>query len=173
MAVGHEDAGLPHENSINYVLRTAQQNTLMLSSMADQKASVVLGASFVMASIVFADVAGQDDPAVASILLGVTAVVSGLLAAFSVMPRLSTAGRDADRPNVLFFADAANMSREVYGARMHEIIESSPAIYEAIIEDLHQASLVLAQRKYRLLRWSYVALTGGMVATLIAVLAGV
>jgi hypothetical protein len=164
------DGRVPHADAINYVLRTAQQNTLHLSAMADQKASVVLGASFVMASIVFSDVAGESDPAIASILLAVTAVASGLLAAFAVMPRVMTSVSTSDRRNLLFFGTVAGMDHDDYLEQMHRVIGSAPAIYDAILEDLYQASHVLMRRKYRLLRLSYVALTVGMVATLIAVL---
>ena len=161
---------VPHSDAINYVLRTAQQNTLHLSAMADQKASVVLGASFVMASIVFADVAGETDPALASILLAVTAVASGLLAAFAVMPSVAARVSTSERANVLFFGNVAAMEHDEYFDRMHAVIESGPSIYDAILEDLYQASHVLMRRKYRLLRLSYLALMVGMVATLIAVL---
>lgn len=169
MGDNHDEA-IEHSDAINYVLRTAQQNTLMLSSMADQKASVVLGASFVMASIVFADVGGESDPAVASILLAVTAVASGLLAALAVMPRIMTSTKNSDRVNLLFFGNVARMEHGDYVARMREMLDSSPAIHDAIIEDLYQAAQVLMHRKYRLLRLSYLALMVGMVATLVAVL---
>ncbi|MEO0493707.1 MAG: Pycsar system effector family protein [Actinomycetota bacterium] len=159
-----------HADAINYVLRTAQQNTLHLSAMADQKASVVLGASFVMASIVFSDVAGDTDPALASILLAVTAVVSGLFAALAVMPRGVSSKNSDGSTNVLFFGHVATMDHDEYFDRMQDVLESGPTIYGAILEDLYQASQVLMFRKYRLLRYSYVALTVGMVATLIAVL---
>ncbi len=161
-----------HADAINYVLRTAQQNTLHLSAMADQKASVVLGASFVMASIVFADVAGEADPALASILLAVTAVVAGLLAALAVMPRGLSTSKPEQSQNILFFGHVARMSREDYVEQMDDVLASGPDIYAAILEDLWQASQVLLFRKYRLLRYAYVALTVGMVATLIAVLTG-
>ena len=53
---------------------------------------------------------------------------------------------------------------------MRALIDDRDALYDAVIEDLYQAAEVLSSRKYPLLRASYIALTVGMVATLVAVL---
>ena len=162
-AAGVEDS----RGTVDYILRTAQQNTLQLSAMADQKASVVLGASFVMASIVFGDLTATDDRAIATIILAVTAVTAGLLAALSIIPRTGSRG---GRRNLLFFASIAELDHDEYLRQMRQMLGERDALYEAVLEDLYQASVVLRARKYPLLRASYVALTTGMVATLVAVL---
>ena len=82
--------------TVDHVLRTVQQNTLQLSAMADQKASVVLGAAFVMATIVFGDLTGLEESNVETVMLAVTAVLSGVLAALAVMPRIMV-GADVSR----------------------------------------------------------------------------
>ena len=156
--------------TVDHVLRTVQQNTLQLSAMADQKASVVLGAAFVMATIVFGDLTGLEDSNVETVMLAFTAVLSGVLAALAVMPRIMVGGEKAERPNLLFFGAIATIDTEDYIARMREVLADDDRIYEAILEDIHQASQLLLNRKYRLLKMSYLALIVGMIATLIAVL---
>lgn len=156
--------------TVDHALRTVQQNTLHLSAMADQKASVVLGAAFVMATIVFGDLTGLEEQNVETVMLACTAVLSGVLAALAVMPRIVIGGEEGGRPNLLFFGSIAQMDREDYIARMREVIQDDDLIYEAILEDIHQGAQVLLTRKYRLLKLSYLALIVGMIATLIAVL---
>ena len=169
----HRSAGsepIEGRQTVDHVLRTVQQNTLQLSAMADQKASVVLGAAFVMATIVFGDLTGLEDSNVETVLLAVTAVLSGVLAAFAVMPRIMVGGHQTERPNLLFFGAIATMERDDYIARMRELLQDDDAVYEAVLEDIHQGSHVLLARKYLLLKMSYLALIVGMISTLIAVL---
>ena len=68
------------------------------------------------------------------------------------------------------FGAIASMEPDDYVARMREVLADDDKIYDAIMEDIHQASQVLLGRKYRLLKLSYLALILGMIATLIAVL---
>lgn len=156
--------------TVDHALRTVQQNTIHLSSMADQKASVVLGAAFVMATIIFGDITGLDTLDVPRVMLAVTAVGSGVLAALAVTPRLKAAEQVGARKNLLFFGEVADLERDDYVARMREILHDDDAIYEAIMDDIHQASFVLLRRKYRLLQASYSMLIVGMLATLVAVI---
>ena len=82
--------------------------------MADQKASVVLGAAFVMATIVFGDLTGLDEQNVETVMLACTAVLSGVLAALAVMPRIMVGGEVSEVvPNLLFFGAIAQMNREM------------------------------------------------------------
>jgi len=64
------DGGSPADrnNAVNYLLRTAQQSNVHLSAMADQKASIVLGAAFVMATVASGDLISAEDPAPALIV---------------------------------------------------------------------------------------------------------
>ena len=152
--------------SADYVLRTAQQNLLQLSAMADQKASVVLGSAFVMATIVFGDVAGNGlDPVRVAIL--VTAIGSGLFAAIALAPRMVGAPAH-DQP--LFFGSIATMERDEYRHLMREMLDDDRRIHDAIVCDLHSASRVLLHSKFRPLQVSYLVLVVGMTSTLIVAL---
>lgn len=149
--------------SADYVLRTAQQNLLQLSTMADQKASVVLGAAFVTATIVFGDVAGSSDLDALRLSLLVTAILSGVLAAIALAPRLAT---KPAREQPLFFGSIARMDAEEYRRLMRDLLAADQRIYDAIVDDLHAASRVLVTSKFRPLQYSYLVLVVGMTATL-------
>ncbi len=156
---------LEANSTIDYALRTAQQNTLQLSSMADQKASIVLGSSFVITSIVFTGLDATDLEA-ARLSLAVTSVVSGLLAALALLPRMSWRRSVGSKPNLLFFGTVSRLDHADYRRRMREMLADDADIYDAIIEDLYQAASAPA-RKYQLLWLSYVTLMVGMVVSLV------
>ena len=149
--------------SADYVLRTAQQNLLQLSTMADQKASVVLGAAFVTATIVFGDVAGSSDLDALRVSLLVTAILSGVLAAVALAPRLVT--KPAPQ-QPLFFGSIAQMDADEYRELMRDLLADDQKIYDAIVNDLHAASRVLVHSKFRPLQYSYFVLVVGMCVTL-------
>ncbi len=157
----------------DYVLRTTQQNMVQLSALADQKASIVLGASFVVATIVFSGAA--DDPlGTAKLVLAITAIVAGVLAAVSLFPTVGgrwrpgarTEGQAGSAWNPLFFGSIARVEAEEYQARMRAILADDERVYGVILADLHQAANVLLHRKYRWLQASYLALITGMLTTL-------
>jgi hypothetical protein len=155
--------------SADYLLRTAQQNALALSAMADQKASVIMGAAFVIASIVLPS-ATTDGVSAVQITMGITSVVAGLLAALSLLPGHIKKGPPFNaESNPLFYGAVANMTREDYLATMNEIIEDDAKIYDAILWDIH-ASLHAPARKFQMLRYSYISLMVGMVASLLLAL---
>jgi len=158
---GHEQGRVAIDNA----LRTAQQGMLALSSMADQKASVVLGAAFVMATIVVGDLDGSGDTT--RVLLAITAIGSGALAGLALMPGSS---RSLKGHNPLFFEGIAQMSLEEYRAEMRNLTLTDAEVYDAICNDLHASSLALAKRKFPLLRLSYQFLIVGMVVTLASAL---
>lgn len=158
------DAEAQHgTSSADYVLRTAQQNLVQMSALADQKASVVLASAFVAATIVFGDVAGSAELDALRISMLVTAVLSGILAAVALAPRF---GIRPTKRQPLFFGSIAQMDRDEYREVMSEMLSNDRLIYETIVDDLHAASRVLVTSKYRPLQYSYLVLVVGMTATL-------
>ncbi len=151
-------------NAANYLLRTAQQANIQLSAMADQKASIVLGATFVMATVASGDLIANDDPSPALIVLAVASLVSGIFAILTLIPKVS-APSDGAAVNPLFFGHVARLSPEEFQGRMADVLADAESAQRAIVDDLHQASCVLLGSKYRWLRFSYLSLLLGMIAT--------
>ena len=152
----------------DYALRTTQQTLVHLAAMADQKASIVLGSSFVMATIVFGDVAGSAELDFVRVSLLVTAVLSGVLAAVALALRRSMSPEPHRQP--LFFGSIAQMDADEYETLMKGIIADTDRIHESIVRDIHAASGVLLTSKFRPLQWSYAVLVVGMLVTLVGAL---
>lgn len=149
-------------NTINYLLRTAQQSNVQLSAMADQKASIALGATFVMATVAAGDLLGDGDPAPALVVLAVASVVAGIFAILALIPKI---GAPEGAANPLFFGHVALFTAEEYHERMAEVLADPDTAHRAIIEDFRRSSVVLLRSKYRWLRFSYLTLLVGMLAT--------
>jgi len=160
----------PAEYSINAIhsLRTVQLGTLALSQMADQKASMLMGASFVVFSIAVGRSLGGALPWSLAIL-AFFAFLSALFAAIAVMPSI---GRPppAGSPNRnrLFFGhfwdrDEEEWTREVLGE-----LHTDERVFRMMLHDVYQNGQVLHRRKYRFLVYAYRTFIAGLLATLAA-----
>jgi hypothetical protein len=150
------------------MLRTAQQNQMALTALADQKANIVLGLGLLMATLSSNRLAqGSLPPALLVLLLA--GVMAGLFALTALLPRSSVAprgapgGAGAKAFNPLFFGGIATVDGPEYLERMGQIMGTDLAVYTAILTDLHTGARAL-RRKYQWLRYSYIALVAGMIA---------
>lgn len=156
-------------NTFDYMLRTSQQAHLQLSMMADQKASILLGAEVVMLTLLF----GRLDPQQANTWVFVLAgfvFISAIFALMAVMPKYKINLEGISNPNWLFFAFSAQLSPQDYRKKIAHIAQSDERIYETIVNDIHQMGSVLYKKKFRYLNLSYKALLLGIAATFIMVL---
>lgn len=152
--------------SIDQMLRTLQQKQLYLSSIADQKASILIGASFVVVTILFGQLStGGFTPTL--LALSVTTLAAGALATISLIPRISVMGGAPTirkDPNLLFFVDAAEIDLETYSQQMALTLEADARLYASIVRDVHESARVL-QYKYRFVTYSYQVFLGGVLIT--------
>jgi hypothetical protein len=169
------ESGLPatveaRERSHNaiYLLRTTQQHHVQLSAMADQKASIIIGAAFVLLAMVFGKASSGMEIPHALVMLATTLMLSGLLAALAVMPRFGKAPKSGSNP--LFFGHFTALPEDEYVKNLVDILESDETIYETMSRDIYQLGRVLRFRKYRYLGWSYRALVvGGLLSAAVFV----
>lgn len=160
---------LPPRSSVIYMLRNTQQHHVHLSAMADQKASILIGASFVVLTLIFgqANTAGLS---VSLLILAVSTLISASFAVMAVMPRFKTGGRNSRGFNPLFFGSYANLSAEEYYAEMNRIIQTDAEVYRVMIQDIYQLGRVLYQKKYRYLTYSYSVFLIGLILTFLTTL---
>ena len=152
-------------------IRTASQAHYHLSAMADRKASMLMGASFVVFTISVTQASARGELPVALLVLGVTAFLTALFAAIAVMPSI-LGGKDyAGERNLMFFGGFADMSEKDYVDTMMERLGDQPRFLEMVARDVYQNGQVLAHKKYRLLRWAYSIFIVGLVASLAAFIA--
>ena len=152
-----------------HVVRTTQAIHLQLSQMADQKASILMGATFVIFTITIGQAHGTMPPLPLAIL-GSFAFFSAVLAMLVVMPVLGARKRpDEDAPvNLLFFGSFTRLDEEEFIARLREKVATDHGALELMARDLYQNGQVLKRKKYRVLGWAYRVFLVGLVASFAA-----
>ncbi len=150
------------------MLRTAQQHHVQLSALADQKASILIGASLVVMTLLL----GQFSLGKVSlplIVLAGSTLVSAFFAVLVVMPSVGkTLKGDA---NPLFFGTFIHQTKEEFVEGITELIESDESVYRAMMLDIYQMGNVLYKKKYRWLSYSYRTFLIGLVLTAITTIA--
>ncbi|MBV9076685.1 MAG: hypothetical protein JO048_04285 [Methylobacteriaceae bacterium] len=152
-----------------HVIRTAQTINVQLSAMADQKASILMGATFVIFTITVSQSHGQTPP-LPLLILGAAAFAAAVCAVLAIVPAFGL-GRRRGSLNLLFFGSFASLDEEDYVARMMATLRDEEEFYRAIARDMHQNGRVLARKKYRMLGYAYRIFLVGMTASLIAFVA--
>ena len=127
------------------MLRTVQQHHVQLSIMADQKANMLLGATFV----VFTLAIGQSRNGSLSLplfILAVSAFLAAGLAALAVMP--STVPKPASGGNWLFFGTFTQIEEDEFQEKMMATLGTADDLFKAMLHDLYQLGCVLQTKKY-------------------------
>ena len=152
-------------------IRTASQAHYHLSAMADRKASMLMGASFVVFTISVAQATARGQLPLALLVLGTTAFLSALFAAMTVMPTISGGPNRQGKRNLMFFGGFADMTEDEYVEEMMERLGDQQAFLEMVARDVYQNGQVLAHKKYRLLKVAYSIFILGLVASIVAFVA--
>jgi hypothetical protein len=166
ISAGDDFDAVTARSSVDYMLRTTQQAQMQMAMLADQKASVVMSVAFVLLSVSAGTLSGDS---LSPVLLTVV-VTSGLSAAFALLallPSRSVNGARADGGgiNPLFFGSFRQLDLTGYERHMAMLMSSDAAVYRTISRDIYFSGAVL-RRKYRLLRYSYLALLAGLIGSL-------
>lgn len=162
-------AEVEERSSVDNLLRTAQQNLVQLSVMADQKANIILGAAFIMITVIVGISSSSGLTASLAVLGGFT-TMSAIVALMAVMPTIPKETR-VDKTNPLYFGDIAQMSREDHERALASHLNSDDGVYRLIARDIHESASVLQHRKFKFLRISYWLFIIGLLCTTGTVLA--
>ena len=151
-----------------HLLRTAQQIQYQLSQMADQKASMLMGATFVIFTITVGQLkAGQGAPT-ALLILGGAAFLAALLAVMAVLPSTKVPPKATGPANMLFFGSFTQISEDEFVNFVLDTVTDSDAVYAAFAHDIYQNGRVLARKKYKLLGYAYRVMLAGLVLSFLA-----
>ncbi|MEK6638742.1 MAG: Pycsar system effector family protein [Pseudomonadota bacterium] len=158
-----------HMFSINaiHLVRTTQQINVTLSQMADQKASILMGATFVVFTIGVGQAARQA-LSVPLLILIAFSFLSALLAVFAIMPSVTPTKNGGN--NILFFGVFSRMTESDYTDEVMENLHDDEHIYRTMLRDVYQNGLVLQNKKYKYLGYAYRVFLAGMMLTLIALM---
>ena len=160
-------AARPYSLHAIHTMRTAQLMTLALSQMADQKASILMGASFVVFSLAVGR-SLSGDIAWPLAILALFAFLSALCAAIAVMPSVRQKRAGAAHGNRLFFGHFAERDEEEWMRDILAELHDDERVFRLMLHDVYQNGQVLQRRKYRYLGYAYRLFIVGLVVTLIA-----
>jgi hypothetical protein len=169
MALAHDHPDYEFPKEVHNMLVSALAAHVALSAMADSKASILMGATF----LVFTLTIGQLTTAALVInypllVLGGFAFVATVLSVMAVMPKIKIP--KGHNPNWLFFGVFTTEPQEQYVDRIIGLMRSEEATYRAMARDLYQNGMVMQKKKYYYLARAYQAFLVGIVLTLAAFL---
>jgi len=145
-----------------HLVRTTQQINVALSQMADQKASILMGATFVVFTISIGQ-ARNGGFSVPLTVLAFFSFVSAMLAVFAVLPSIK--GKPSGSPNLLFFGVFTKMPEEEFADAVLDQLHDDEAVFRTMLRDVYQNGQVLQHKKYRYLGLAYRTFLVGLVLT--------
>ena len=160
--------GETHVNAI-HLLRTMQAHHVMLSSMADQKANILIGVNSVIFALVVREGSAMTAP---MLVLAASSSLAAILCMMAVVPSIG-GGKPKGPvmpPNILFFGAFTALSEAEFVHALDVINVDDVKIRRAMARDVYQLGLVLKNKKYKFLGWAYRVFMVGLVLTLVAYL---
>ncbi|HEX8572935.1 MAG TPA: Pycsar system effector family protein [Allosphingosinicella sp.] len=148
-----------------HLARTAVLSQMQLSAMADQKASILMGATFVIFTIAVGHSEGGAAP-LPLLILGGAAFLSAVCAVLAILPAIHY--RKRAPLNLMFFGSFTRLDEEEYIDRLMAQLASDDSIYRTMARDIYQNGTVLARKKYRMLGWAYRIFLAGLTGSLAA-----
>lgn len=142
------------------VMKNTKDYHMHLTTLSDQKASIVIAAASIIISVCISQLSQYDGILhIALVVIVISTGIALLCAILSVAPLLKKAKKvlstkDPDF-NPLFFGHYTDVPLDEYTPHMIEILQDQDKMYQEMIKDLYQMGQVLKQRKFKYLSWSY------------------
>lgn len=169
-AHNHPDRHIPKPYTANAIdmLVAVHRAHVTLSQMADQKASILMGATFVIFTITIGQAKGGSSAPLPLLILGAFAFFAAVLAVLAILPHIHTI--ISPRPNLLFFGSFTQLSEDEYIDRLCEQMQSDDQIFATMARDIYQNGMVLEHKKYRMLGYAYRVFLVGLTVSFLAFL---
>jgi hypothetical protein len=151
------------------MVRTVTQINLSLSQMADQKASILMGATFVVFTITVGQATRGNYP-LPLMVLACFSFLSAFFAVAVVMPSVRAQPMPGSRPNYLFFGVFTQVGEDEFTDHVLDHIGTEEEMFRIMLRDIYQNGQVLQRKKYRYLGIAYRIFLAGLTLTLIAFL---
>ncbi|MCC5932567.1 MAG: HD domain-containing protein [Cyclobacteriaceae bacterium] len=164
------------DRGIETMFRLTSRNHLALSSMADNKANILITVNSIIISVLIGSLLArmQYDMSLmvpSSILLTVN-LVTIVFAILATRPNVSKGVFTKQeiknkKVNLLFFGNFHQMSRDDYQWGMQQLMLNGEYLYSSLIDDIYYLGKVLG-KKYQYLRWSYTIFMIGIIISVLA-----
>ena len=164
---------------VETMFRNIYRVQMDLTSLADNKANMMISINGIIISIILASVAPKLDAnpwlMVPTTLLLVGTMISLVFSILAAKPRVShqpitLADLRHSEGNLLFFGNFANLSEADFMVGMTELIRERTTLYEAMMRDIHGLGTVL-NKKFHLLQTAYTAFMIALVTGVTAFIA--
>jgi hypothetical protein len=144
------------------VLISAHAGNLELSNMADSKASILLGASFVVFGLSISDIAAGK-ASVPLVVLTLFSFIATVLGVLTVRPaRIKDWKVEPGKANIMFFGSFTNVTKEQYIEQCVRALADPETSIRAMAADIYDHGKLLKADKFSWLYWSYTAFLWGM-----------
>jgi hypothetical protein len=147
-----------------HLLRTTTTVNMQLSQMADQKASILMGATFVVFTISVSQATRVHFP-FSLMLLALFAFISAMFAVAAVVPKVGRVRDVGESANLLFFGVFAQLGEDEFADRVLRQLGSDEELFRVMLRDIHQNGLVLQRKKYRYLSYAFRIFQAGLILT--------
>lgn len=170
--------------AVQSFFRSVYPNHLELSSIADNKANMMISINSIVLTLIIAlysvgiGKAGELKSSLDLLPIALfvcTALASLCIAVLSVMPKVTNLNRSKDisreqiKQNIIFFGNFVHLSPQEYEQIMQEVLNDSQLLYGNMTRDLYYLGKVL-HRKYRLLSLSYTVFFCGLTISVVSFL---
>lgn len=165
------------ERGIQTMFRTTSNNHIELSSMADNKANLLITVNSIILSAGLAYLipriaGGEDTFLLPAIVLMLTCLVTITLAILATRPSVNKGKFTEEdirskKTNLLFFGNFHQMSLQEYQWAISQMLRDKEYLYNTMAMDIYFLGVVLA-RKYKLLRIAYTVFMIGIILVVIA-----
>lgn len=176
LGTGGELSDLNLGRGVETMYRTTYRTHINLSSIADNKANIMLSINAIIISITLSTLIPRFETnekliLPTMILLGVC-LLAVVFATLSTRPKITEGiftRQDIQnkKSNLLFFGNFYNMKLDDFHWGMMEMIKDSDFLYSSMTRDLYYLGIVLA-KKYRYLRICYGVFMYGLILSVVA-----
>ena len=146
------------------LLHTVHLNHTRLSAVADLKASILVGSSLIVLTLIFSKL-DVENISFTLVVLAAFLLASSVFAVFATLPRTKPEAGRAHKFNLFFFGSFAQLSEREFTSSLMDTLADDRKALETMSHDIYQLGSFLYLRKFRFLRWSYVILLTGLAAT--------
>ncbi len=161
---------------VETMFRVTSKNHMDLSSLADNKANIMISVNSIIISIVVTVLFRKLEefpiftiPAILLITTSLLAMVFSILATRPKVTKGMVTKEDisSKKGNLLYFGNFHKMSLDEYSSGMKTLMEDDDYLYGSMVRDIYFLGKVLS-RKYSLLRKSYSIFMWGFIISIIA-----
>lgn len=164
------------ERGVETMFRVTSTNHLELSSLADNKANIMISVNSIIISIVVTVLIRKLEEfpnyVIPTILLIATCLTAMVFAILATRPKVTQGVVTREdisnkKGNLLYFGNFYRMSLPEYKEGMHALMDDGDYLYDNMITDIYYLGKVLSQ-KYRFLRKSYNIFMFGFVISVLS-----